>query len=460
MPACLTLTSLLPYRCAGGAAAGSWDSKAEWVRCMKLSHSSQIYLSTNQGCFYSLHPTVDRCSPSTTTTATTATTSSSSSSGSSGSQPAWRLLYSSPSKAAITCMQILDTDRQLQGHGVSASAMATHAAGGPKGNTRLAVLSDGVGVVTCLEVDGTAESQSNATVASEHSQDVGFGLHPKSRQSSAAVQDGTLQGAHTPSSRDSVLNTQASDTQDSGVQSQATLTGENSGPAECVTQQPEQHAPAKLASPLPRFSWVAHPGSPVLAIFHPATCGPRHVFTTSIAGAPMKWWLLPEPEPATSSAATSQEAETQGMTQSDYATSSAATSQVAETRSLTQPEPATSSAAPGQEAETQGMTRSERAASSAAAGQKSQTAASSLNPHTSSAASGEQLSRGQTAPQLLAEVAPIPGRGSQIVAADACWSRRLLVCGDMAGNVMAYSIPDLLLQHPSASGECDFQPQS
>lgn len=432
---------------------------------MKLTDSSQMYLSTNQGCFYSLHPTVDRCSPTattattTTTTATTATAtiSSSSSSGSSGSQPAWRLLYSSPRKAAITCMQILDTDRQLLPRGgMSASATAAHVAGRPKGDTHLAVLGDGVGVVTCLEVDASAVSQSSAAVASEHSQDLGFGLHQKSQQSSALVKDGALQGARIPSSKDSVLNAQASETQDSGIQSQATLNRQDSGPAECDSRQPEQHAPARLASPLPSFSWVAHQKSPVLAIFHPSNSGPRHILTTSIAAVPLKWWLLPQP--AAASAATSQVPETRKLTEPEPANSSAATHQVAETQNLTQPEHATSLAATSQEAETQGLTHFEHAASSAAAGQ-SQTAASSLKPRASSSAFGEQLSAGHMAPQLLAEVTPIHGRGSQIVAADACWSRKLLVCGDMAGNVMAYSIPDVLLQQPLASGECDFQPQ-
>ena len=452
----MTLTPLLPYCSAGESAAGSWDSKAEWVRCMKLTHSFQMYLSTNQGCFYSLYPTVDRCSPTATAAATTtAAAISSNSNGSSGSQPAWRLLYSSPRKAAITCMQILPTDRQLLPHGsMNASATATPAAGGPKRDTNWAVLGDGVGVVTCLEVGGSAESQSNAAVASEHSQGIDFGLQQQSQQSSALVQDGALQGAHTPSSRDSALSAQASETQDSGVQSQAIFTGEDSSAAKCVSQQPEQHAPAKITSPLPRFSWVAHQGSPVLAIFHPSNCGPRHVFTTSIAGAPMKWWLLPEP--AASSAATSQEAETQNLTQPQPATSSVAASQVAETQGMTQPDPVIFSPATNQVAETRNLTQPEHATSSAPAAGQGITAASSPHPHTSSTASGEQLSRGQTSPKLLAEVTPILGRGSQIVAADACWSRRLLVCGDMAGNVMAYSIPQCLLQQPPASGECDF----
>ena len=385
---------------AGGGAERSCDSKAEWVRCMKLTHDSQLYLATNQGCFYTLHPALDNCNPN----------SSSSSSSSSSSQPAWRLLYSSPRKAAITCMQILYTDRQLLPHSMTASATASLMAGAHNRNTRWAVFGDGVGVVTCLEVEASVAPQSRVAPSSRHTQGFGSGLHQDLPQPPAVTQHEAWQPT---SSQASGFSAQASGTQDSGLGSQGPFKREDSG--QCASQQPEQQSEPSLACSLPSFSWAAHQGNPVLAIFHPSNFEPRHVFTTSIAGAPMRWWLLPVH--TSSSAATGGAAETPDLTHSDHTASTAV-----------------------------------------AAGQDRATAddPSSLLRRPSLSAPGQQLSMGHIAPQLLAEVNPIPGRGSQIVAMDACWSRRLLVCGDMAGNIMAFTIPHLLLQEGPSSCEGDF----
>lgn len=364
---------------------------------MKLTDDSQLYLSTNQGCFYSLRPAVDRCSPS----------SSSSTTGGSSSQPAWRLLYSSPRKAAITCMQILHTDRQLLPHSASPSARA----GTQKGNTRWAVFGDGVGVVTCLQVEDSVVPQSRVAIPSGHTRGSGFVLHQALRHPPPLAQGGALQPAQTSCSQDSRLSAQVSETQKSGRGRQEPFRRDDSG--QCASQQPEQQTCPNITSSLPSFSWAAYQGNPVLGIFHPSHFGCRHVFSTSIAGTPMRWWLLPEH--------TSSSAATDGAT------------------------------------EFQNLTRSEHAASPAvAAGQIRATPGdpNSLLRRASSSAIGQQLSTGHMAPQLLAEVTPIPGRGSQIVAMDACWSRRLLVCGDMAGHVMAFTVPPVLLQEGPASGEC------
>ena len=48
--------------------------------------------------------------------------------------------------------------------------------------------------------------------------------------------------------------------------------------------------------------------------------------------------------------------------------------------------------------------------------------------------------------RLLAEIRGPPGRGSQIVALDACPKRGLLMCGDMVGTVMGFAVPSELLQ--------------
>ena len=378
---------------------------------MKLTDDSQLYLSTNQGCFYSLHPAVDRC----TSTITTTTTTSDSSYSSSSSQPAWRLLYSSPRKAAITCMQILHSGRQLPPHNTTASSTASLASSAQKRNTHWAVFGDGVGVVTCLEIEVSIAPQSSATVSSKHTQSFGSGLHQDPQHLPAVAQDRASQPAQTSSRQASGLRAQVSDAQNSGFGSQGPSKRGDSG--QCASPQPEWQTQPCLTSSLSSFSWAAHQGSPVLAIFHPTNFGLRHVFTTSIAGAPMRWWLLTE-------------------------------------HTL-------SSAAPGGAADTQASTQSEHAATSAVAAWQSRATAADSNPllgYASLSSPGQQqLSTGQVTPQLLAEVTPIPGRGSQIVAMDACWSRRLLVCGDMAGNVMAFTIPHLLLQERPAAGESEFE---
>ena len=371
---------------------------------MKLTHDSQLYLSTNQGCFYTLHPALGRCSVTSTSTTTT-------SSSKSGSQPAWELLYSSPRKAAITCIQILQTDRQLLPRSRAESATASPVAAAQKRNSRWAAFGDGVGVVTCLEIETSFATQSRVAVSSSHTQGAGFGLHQDSQEQPAVAQDEALPPAQTSSSQASGLNAQASKTRHSALKSQGPVKREHSD--QCAPQQPEQQSQSSLTSS-PSFTWVAHQGNPVLAIFHPLNFGPRHVFTTSIAGAPMRWWLLPEH--TCSSAATNESAETQDPTTSQHTTSSAVAAE--------------------QDRSTAGDPHSflRRACLSAP---------------------GPQLSTGHIAPQLLAEVMPIPGRGSQIVAMDGCWLRQLLVCGDMAGNVMAFSIPNLLLQEGPAS--CEFE---
>ena len=379
---------------------------------MKLTDDSLLYLSTNQGCFYSLHPAIDRCSPISSNTISTTTTTTTNSDSSSSSQPAWRLLYSSPRKAAITCMQILHSGRQLLPHNATASGIASLA---QKRNTHWAVFGDGIGVVTCLEVEVSVAPQSSAAISSKHTQGFASGRHQDSQQPPPVSQDGALQPAQTSSSQASGLSAQASETQNSGLGSQGPFKRGDSG--QCAAQQPEWQSQAGRTSSPSSFSWAAHQGSPVLAIFHPSNFGLCHVFTTSIAGAPMRWWLLPE-----------------------HTASSAAT---------------------GRAADTQDSTCSEHAAPSAVAAGQSRATAADSNPllgHASLSAAGQQhLSTGQVVPQLLAEVAPIPGRGSQIVAMDACWSRRLLVCGDMAGNVMALTIPHLLLQEGPASSEGEFE---
>ena len=48
--------------------------------------------------------------------------------------------------------------------------------------------------------------------------------------------------------------------------------------------------------------------------------------------------------------------------------------------------------------------------------------------------------------RLLAEVRAPAGRGSQIVALDACPKQGLLICGNMAGDVMGFAIPSGLMQ--------------
>lgn len=405
---------------------------------MKLTNTSELYLSTNQGCLHRLHLAVD------------------SSSSSRSSQPAWRLLYSSPSKAAITCMQIVSTENAppILPHSrhASTTAAASHVVGAQARDHHWAVFGDGVGVATCLAAQHSAPPQSRDVVAPGHRlDDLG---PPQELQPLPTVMHEDIATPSSPS-----------------------LPGRKaSGAAEGAAQQPEQLAEPSCASPLPpHFSWVAHQGSPVLAIFHPPSFGSRHVFTTSIAGAPMKWWLLPEhsASPAASDQVAATRTQdlahvTQDLLQSEHATQDSALSehavhpagQVAAdaldqafspllsalSNPLCQPQthkPLLSQAAPLNDS----MQLSNPSTSSATAEAKAATADEhdALEYGPSSTPDG-QISTGTTAPWLLAEVAPIPGRGSQIVAMDACWVRQLLICGDMAGNVMAFRIPSLLLQ--------------
>ena len=447
---------------------------------MKLTDDFQLYLSTNQGCLYSLQPAVDKCTPN--------SSSSSSSSGGGSSRPEWRLLYSSPRKAAITCMQVLHTDRQWLHHSMSASPTASDLAGAQRGDSHWVVFGDGIGIVTCLGVQKVDQSQSRVTAASRHSQHPDVGLTQERRPAPAIRQDGAVQTAEASVSTDSEMKAQASETQ-----TQVPSSREDSATAEHASRQPDQCAEPRRASSLPNFSWVAHPGSPVLAVFHPSTFGPRHVFTTSIAGAPMRWWLLPERHTSSSAAAgqvtaapdlsqseqaaqdlsqseqatenlSQSEHSTQDLLQSEHAThpagyrATAAQTAISPEQALLPPmsPPSQPSSRPHSHFPAHGRTPlphetpMDTSASSTTAGQAAH--GSATLKQASYSPLGGQLSTGYPPPQLLAEVAPIPGRGSQIVAMDACCLRHLLVCGDMAGNVMAFTIPDQLLQEPQASG--------
>lgn len=442
---CLLPHLHIPAAHSAGVTARPCDSRAEWVRCMKLTNTSQLYLSTNQGCLHRLHLTVDNCS--------------SSSSRSSSNQPAWRLLYSSPSKAAITCMQIIGTDiappTLLHSRHASITAAGSHVVGAQARDHHWVVFGDGVGVATCLAAQHSASPQTRDIGASGHRPN-GLGQPQEPQPSPALMQEDTATpSAPNPSSR------------------------QDSGAAEGASQQPERLADPSCAPPLPpHLSWVAHQGSPVLAIFHPSSFGSRHVFTTSIAGTPMRWWLLPE---HTSSSATAGQVAvtqtqnlaqvkhvTQDLSQSEYATQDPALSEhaahpagkvaataldqafspplTASSNPLFHPQthpPLLSQTAPLHESKQPCNPSTSSATAEAEAATADEHDALEYGP---SSTPGGQVSTGTVGPRLLAEVAPIPGRGSQIVAMDACWARQLLVCGDMAGNVMAFRIPTLLLQ--------------
>ncbi|DBA76394.1 TPA: hypothetical protein ACH3X1_010099 [Trebouxia sp. C0004] len=82
------------------------------------------------------------------------------------------------------------------------------------------------------------------------------------------------------------------------------------------------------------------------------------------------------------------------------------------------------------------------------------------SPYSASSLSG---SPGQVAAagqaRLLAEIRGPVGRGSQIVALDACPKRGLLMCGDMSGNVMGFVVPPELLQSVTAGKSTPAQMQ-
>ncbi|KAA6428663.1 MAG: hypothetical protein FRX49_01538 [Trebouxia sp. A1-2] len=74
-----------------------------------------------------------------------------------------------------------------------------------------------------------------------------------------------------------------------------------------------------------------------------------------------------------------------------------------------------------------------------------------------SGAPGQVAAAGQA--KLLAEIRGPVGRGSQIVALDACPKRGLLMCGDMIGTVMGFAVPSELLQSFTAGNSTPAQMQ-
>ena len=351
-----------------------------------MADNTMLYLSTTQGRLYSLQFPAH----------------------SGSSEPAWSFLCRSSSKASVACMQILHTDRQgLSQRRETADGHVMGAFG-----ERWIVFGDGKGLVTCTKVQSAGIPPSSPvsipghghhTVSPNQTYTEGPAAH---RVSIAAAEVGSSPGIDS----NTVENAQASELQ----------TGQSQ-------QRPTRNS---------NFSWVAHGGKPILAIFCAPAFGSRHIFTTTVAGAPMRWWLLPE-----------------------HTSSSAADSQPAATQEINEPEPAScahtsSSAIAGQVAGGhKDIQRRPAHSSSPEAAQASGVCKPKASLRTSSSGSQGQFPAASE-PQLLANIIVPSGRGCQIVAVDACPERGVLVCGDMAGSVMAFVLQDTLLTQKEPSGTC------
>jgi hypothetical protein len=329
------------------AASKGRDSKVEWVRCIKLADESKLFVGTNLGCLYSVNLPSDSVNlPSDSVNLP---------SDSSSSIPEWHLLYTSPRKAAITSLQVVHPDAQAKPQGVNAPA-AQHSTAGSGMSAKAdlqncwVVFGDIQGVVTCLRMN-----QADVHLSRHQSIPISVSSHDWSQlpASQLAPQDNCNQ----PPSSAMTINQitpwskelrQPGDQQSHGVCNHST----------CV-------------------SWLAHSGKPVLKIFTVPAFGPRHVFSTSVTGSALRWWLMPE-------------------------------------HASLSPSP-----------------------------DSSPSSASSL-----SGSPGQVAAAGQA--RLLAEIRGPVGRGSQIVALDACPKRGLLMCGDMIGSVMGFVVPSELLQNVTA----------
>ena len=301
------------------AASGSGrDSKDEWVRCMKLADQGTLYLATNQGCLYIMQLPSD----------------------STKSSSEWRLLYCSPRKAAITCLQIVPQEDKSTEEAAHATRAQGQSIGGAMASDadshdHWVVFGDIKGFATCLRVRQSAVAStrqagspmSDNRTAMQSNQQLPSLLAAQSKPTQTASDSVCLPRAESGSPQHFQLGGQASDNRTDA--------------RDCI-------------------SWNAHRGKPVLAVFSAPGFGSGHIFTTSVTGTPLHWWLMPHH--------------------------------------------------------------------------------SSTSP----------LSAGQVAaayePELLAEVRPPLGRGSQIVALDACPKRGLLICGDMAGNVLGFAVPPEIWQ--------------
>ena len=336
------------------AASKGRDSKLEWVRCLKLADESTLFVGTNLGCLYSVSLPSDSVSlPS--DGVSPPSDSVSLPSDSSSSSPEWHLLYSSPRKAAITSLQAVHPDAQANPQGVNAPAAQHSTAGSISAEAglpnRWVVFGDIQGVVTCLRTK-------QADVRSSKHQS-----SPTSHSSASSHDQSQLQLA----SQD-----------DSNQSTSSSMTGNQATPqSKEELWQPGGQQLHGVCSPSTCASWIAHSGKPVLKIFTVPAFGPRHVFSTTVTGTALRWWLMPEPA---------------SLSPSPVSSPSSASSL---------------SGSPGQVA---------------AAGPA----------------------------KLLAEIRGPAGRGSQIVALDACPKRGLLMCGDMIGTVMGFAVPSELLQNNTA----------
>ena len=364
--------------CRHVAAASTRDSTGEWVRCMKLAEDGMLFLSTNQGLLHSLQLPNDVIARSSSRRFAHTTSVSSS-----ASKSAWTCLYRSPRKAATTCMQILDADRQC--------AQADSQIANTLKDGHCIVFGDGLGHVTCIMTHPA-------------------GMPSRSRHSNANSGRTSSHPGHS----------------DDCSQQQPGSTPADLSLDEFEPMQPEQQVDAAQ-----EISWVAHEGKPVLAIFQAPALGSRHVFTTTSSGAPMRWWLLP-----------------------GHTSSSAATFQVAATHQKADVHDSSSVASAGHMAQFQQAAHHSDLASLLSSASKLPASSASehhLDYHTpASSSSGSHALQGP-APVLLAEVVVLAGRGSQIVAVAACPQQGALVCGDLAGNVMAFPLSASLLE-PSPPG--------
>ena len=335
------------------------DSKVEWVRCLKLADESTLFVGTNLGCLYSVSlpsDSVNLPADSLNLPSDSLRPSGSVSlpSDSSSSSPEWALLYSSPRKAAITSLQVIHPDAQAKPQSRNGLAAQHSTAGSGTSaeaglQSRWVVFGDIQGVVTCLRM-----KQAD--------------VHSSRHQSTPT--------SHSSASSDDQSQLPVASQEDCNRSPSSTLTSNQTTPRSNELRQPGDQQSHGVCSPSACVSWIAHSGKPVLKIFTVPAFGPRHVFSTSVTGTALRWWLMPEPA---------------SLLPSPVSFSSSASSL---------------SGLPGQVA---------------AAGQA----------------------------RLLAEVRGPPGRGSQIVALDACPRRGLLMCGDMIGTVMGFAVPSELLQNLS-----------
>ncbi|DBA78263.1 TPA: hypothetical protein ACH3X2_008215 [Trebouxia sp. C0005] len=331
-----------PHERKAAAASQGRDSKVEWVRCMKLADESMLFVGTNLGCLYSVSLPPDNSS----------------------SSPEWHLLYNSPRKAAITSLQVVQPDVQANPQGANAPAAQHSTAGsGASAGAELqnlwVIFGDIQGVVTCLRM-----KQADVHV---------------SRQQSTPT-------SHTSASSHDQLQLQVALQDDYNQFPSSTLTSNQTTPQSNKLRQPDNQQSHGVCSPGTCVSWVAHSSKPVLKIFTVPAFGPCHVFSTSVTGTALRWWLMPE-------------------------------------RASRLPSPVSSP-------------------SSASSG---------------SGAPGQVAAAGQA--KLLAEIRGPVGRGSQIVALDACPKRGLLMCGDMIGTVMGFAVPSELLQSFTAGNSTPAQMQ-